>query len=169
MVNIVADGFAQRRDRGFITRFQLGKRLFRGQTGGLVIHDSLLVSGLLTFPIVCHSGKRAKGNLSVSCEDTQLNTGTGAGLDLFAGVCPARAAIMAGVADLQCLRRIIIQTITRIGQRCEFIPFPQAEATGFNLSDHLPVRRSGARRGRGWTENYPGLFYPPLHLFFLSW
>ena len=36
MVNIVADGFAQRRDRGFITRFQLGKRLFRGQTAALL-------------------------------------------------------------------------------------------------------------------------------------
>lgn len=56
---------------------------------------------------------------------------------LFAGVCPTLAAIMSGVADLQSLRRIIIQTIARIGQRSEFIPFPQAEATGFNLCDHL--------------------------------
>ncbi len=56
---------------------------------------------------------------------------------LFAGVCPTLAAIMSGVADLQSLHRIIIQTIARIGQRSEFIPFPQAEATGFNLCDHL--------------------------------
>lgn len=65
----------------------------RGQTGGLDIHDSLLVSGLLTFPIVCHSGKRAKENLSVKCDDTQTITSKGSGLVLFAaamGVLPGR-------------------------------------------------------------------------------
>lgn len=70
---------------------------------------------------------------------------------LFAGVCPTLAAIMSGVADLQSLRRIIIQTIARIGQRSEFIPFPQAEATGFNLCDHLQrtaLKHDAAEAGR---------------------
>lgn len=70
---------------------------------------------------------------------------------LFAGVCPTLAAIMSGVADLQSLRRIIIQTIARIGQGSEFIPFPQAEATGFNLCDHLQrtaLKHDAAEAGR---------------------
>ncbi len=86
---------------------------------------------------------------------------------LFAGVCPTLAAIMSGVADLQSLRRIIIQTIARIGQRSEFIPFPQAEATGFNLCDHLQrtaLKHDAAEAGRSVVLYF---FYPPLPLFFI--
>jgi hypothetical protein len=40
--------------------------------------------------------------------------------------------------DQPLLRRasVIIQTITRIGQRSKFIAFLQVKATGFNFSNH---------------------------------
>lgn len=44
---------------------------------------------------------------------------------------------MSGFEDLQRLRRVIIQTITSIGQWSEFIAFLQVEATSFNFRNHL--------------------------------
>lgn len=70
---------------------------------------------------------------------------------LFAGVCPTLAAIMSGVADSKFASDYYSDNSAHRPAECRVIPFPQAEATGFNLCDHLQrtaLKHDAAEAGR---------------------
>jgi hypothetical protein len=75
---------------------------------------------------------------------------------------------MSGFEDLQRLRRVIIQTITRIGQRSEFIAFLQVEATGFNFRNHLQRTALKHDAAGGWSLNFSYFFTHHSIYIFLS-